>query len=380
MARYRYVFIEKDKTLADSGSVTIELAVVDPISELHIRVKNKNGGTSNKNNPISRNISKIEIVDGSNVIYSLNGMLAQAMSYYQRNILPSMQRQGGPSENQEDLYVIRFGRWLWDQAYALVPQSFRNLQLKITWNFATVIAVGATGFLADNGKLSITARLMEGLEAPPIGFMMAKSHFDWTTAASGDERISLPTDHDYVMMLFRAWETEVKLYTTISNLKLSIDQDKIIPFDSPSWDLLKQMENDYGLIDLEQHVFAASEENIQTWLGVGETVVVTPEGQDAVGATAGAIATVYGVDSGHFNLKLLGNDGQVKAASILQVMARGQALNHCFAMPFGTMDDPDSWLKAPTHGDIKAIISQGNAGAAATLALLQAKNYATLAA
>ena len=380
MARYRDVFIEKDKTLADSGSVTIELAVVDPISELHIRVKNKNGGTSNKNNPISRNISKIEIVDGSNVIYSLNGMLAQAMSYYQRNILPSMQRQGGPSENQEDLYVIRFGRWLWDQAYALVPQSFRNLQLKITWNFATVIAVGATGFLADNGKLSITARLMEGLEAPPIGFMMAKSHFDWTTAASGDERISLPTDHDYVMMLFRAWETEVKLYTTISNLKLSIDQDKIIPFDSPSWDLLKQMENDYGLIDLEQHVFAASEENIQTWLGVGETVVVTPEGQDAVGATAGAIATVYGVDSGHFNLKLLGNDGQVKAASILQVMARGQALNHCFAMPFGTMDDPDSWLKAPTHGDIKAIISQGNAGAAATLALLQAKNYATLAA
>lgn len=379
MARYRDVFLEKDKTLADSGSVTIELAVVDPISEIHIRVKNKNGATSNKNNPISRNISKIEIVDGSNVIYSLRGELAQAMSYYQRGVVPSMQRQGGPSENQEDLYVIRFGRWLWDPFYALVPQNFRNLQLKVTWNFATVTAVGATGYLADNGKLSITARLMEGLEAPPIGFMMAKDHFAWTTAASGDERISLPTDFPYVMALFRAWETETKLYSTITNIKLSIDQDKVIPIDSPAWDLLKQMENDYGQITLEQHVFAASEENIQTWLGVGESVVVTPEGQDAVGATAGAIPTVYGVDSGHFNLKLYGNDGQVKAASILQMVARGQALNHCFAIPFGTMDDPASWLNAPAHGDIKAIITQGNVGAAANFALLQARPYAVAA-
>lgn len=380
MPRYRDVFLEKEKTLADSGSVTIELAVVDPISELHIRVKNKNGGTSNKNNPISRNISKIEIVDGSNVIYSLNGMLAQAMSYYQRGVVPSMQRQGGPSQNQEDLYVIRFGRWLWDQVYALVPQAFRNLQLKITWNFATVTAVGATGFLADNGKLSVTARLMEGLAAPPVGFMMAKSHYDWTTAASGDERISLPTDHDYVLMLCRAWETEVKLYTTISNLKLSIDQDKVIPFDAPSWDLLKQMENDYGLITLEQHPFATTEENIQTWLGVGETATVQSETAPTGPTDLFGLSNVYGIDSGHLNLVHRNPANTAAVSGILQMIARGQALNHCFAVPFGTMDDPDSWLKAPTHGDIKAIITQGNAGAAATLALLQAKSYVAAAA
>ena len=380
MGRYRDVFIEKDKTLADSGSLTIELAVVDPISELHIRVKNKNGATSNKNNPISRNISKIEIVDGSHVIYSLNGMLAQAMSYYQRRAVPSMQRQGGPSENQEDLYVIRFGRWLWDRAYALVPQSFRNLQLKITWNFATVTAVGATGYLTNNGKLSVMARLMEGLEVPPVGFMMAKSHFDFTTAASGDERIALPTDHDYVLMLFRAWETEVKLYTTITNLKLSIDQDKIIPFDSPAWDMLKLMENDYGLITLAQHPFATTEENIQTWLGVGETATVQSETAPTDPTALFGSSNVYGLDSGHINLVHRNPANTAAVSGILQMIARGQALNHCFAVPFGTMDDPDSWLKAPTHGDIKAIITQGNAGAAANLALLQAKNYATPAA
>ena len=377
MPKYRDVFLEKEKTLADSGTETIELAVVDPISEIQIRVKNKNGATSNKNNPISRNVTKIEIVDGSNVIYSMSGMLAQALSYYQRGVVPSMQRQGGPSENQEDLYIVRFGRWLWDPIYALVPQAFRNLQLKITWNFATVTAIGATGFLTNNGKLSIIARIIEGLETTPTAFLLAKDHYDWTTAASGDERISLPTDHDYVMMLFRAWETEVKLYTTITNLKLSIDQDKIIPFDIPAWDLLKQMENDFGLITLEQHIYATTEENIQTWLGVGESAVVIPETLSSDPTTLYGVANIYGLDSGHVNLVHRNPGNTAAVTNILHLILRGQALNHCFCIPFGNMGDPDSWLKAPSAGEIKAIITQGNAGAAASLVLLQAKLYAT---
>src|SRR4030067_1094976 len=101
MGKYRDVFIEDDKTLGDSGTETIDLAVVDPLSELLIKVKNKNGASGNKNNPIMRNITKIEIVDGANVIYSLSGPMAQSMSYYQRGVLPSMQRQGGISEKQE---------------------------------------------------------------------------------------------------------------------------------------------------------------------------------------------------------------------------------------------------------------------------------------
>lgn len=373
--KYRDVFIEKDKTLGDSGTETIELAVVDPLSELLIKVKNKNGGSGNKNNPIMRNVTKIEVVDGANVIYSLSGPLAQAMSYYQRGVLPSMQRQGGISENQEDWFVLRFGRMLWDRLYALAPAKFRNLQLKITYDFANVRAVGATGFLTGNGKLSVIARLMEGLEAEPVGYMMAKSHYSWTTAASGDERIALPTDYPYVMMLMRAWETEVKLYSTITNLKMSIDQDKDIPFDIDSWQLLKKMENDFGLITLEQHIYATTEENIQSWLGVGESAVVTPETLSSDPTTLYGVANVYGVDSGHLNLVHRNPGNSAAVTNILQLIMRGQALNHCFAHRFGSIDEPDSWLNAPEHGDIKAIITQGNAGAAADLALLQARNY-----
>lgn len=375
MPKYREVYLEKEKTLDDSGTATIELSVVDPISEIHIRIKNKNSTTSNKNNPISRNISKIEIVDGANVIYSLSGMLAQAMSYYQRGIVPSMQRQGGPGENQEDHYVIRFGRYLWDSAYALIPASFRNLQLKITYNFATVNDIGVTGFLTGNGKLSVICRLIEGAEEIPSGYLMAKSHYNWSTAASGDERIPLPTDHNYVMFMLRAWEVNVKLYTTISNLKLSLDQDRDIPFDITSWDMLKMMENEFGLITLEQHVWADTEENIQTWLGIGETAVTTPETLAADPATLRAITNIYGVDSGHLNLVNVTHAGGDTAVGIHHLITRGQALNHCMVYRFGDMAMPSTWLNMAQYGDIKAVISQGNAGASADLVLLQARMY-----
>ncbi len=375
MGKYRDVLIENDKTLGDSGTEVIELSVVDPISELIIKVKNKNSTTSNKNNPIMRNISKIEVVDGANVIYSLSGALAQSMSYYQRRVLPCMYRQGGISQNQEDWFVLRFGRYLWDKMFALTPQAFRNLQLKITYDFATVNAIGVTGFVTANGKLSVIARLMEDPEVKPDGYMMAKNHYNFTSAASGDERVPLPTDHDYVMMLVRAWEANTKLYTTISNLKLDIDSGKDMPFDMDSWQLLKWMESEYGLITLEQKLYATTEENVQTWLGVGESAVLTPETLSTDPTALYALVNHYGIDSGHLNAVVRNPANTAAVTAIIHMLIRGQALNHCFAIPFGIMNDPDTWFKAQGVGDIKAVITQGNAGASVDVALLQARMY-----
>ncbi len=375
MPKFRDVYIENEKTLADSGSLITELAVVDPLSEIQLRFKAKNSTTSNKNSPIARCVSKIELVDGSNVIYSLDGMLGQAMSYYQTGVLPSMQRQAGPSENQEDHVVIRFGRFLWDKMFALTPAKFRNLQLKISWDLATVNDVGVTGYLTGSGKLSVIARVMEGLAEPPVGYMMAKKHYDWTTAASGEERISLATDYPYVLMLLRAYEAQTKLYSTITNLKLSIDQDKDIPFDLASWDFLKMMENHWGKFMLDQHCYGGNEDNVQTWMAVGETVGLTPEPTVAASGVFSTHVNVLDVDSGRLNLRAVGTDHSTTSPTIHQLITVGQGLQHTFAYPFGIMSDPETWLNAPGFGDIKAIITQGNAGAAANLALLQARLY-----
>lgn len=375
MSKFREVYIEKEKTLANSGSLVTDLSLADPISEIQLKFAAKNSTSYNKDSPLARCVSKIEIVDGSDVLYSLNGMLAQAMSCYQTRRVPSMQRQAGPSKNQEDHIVIRFGRHLWDKDYALVPANFRNLQLKVTWDLATINTVGVTGFLTDTGKLSIIARIMEAPGLSPLGFMMAKNHYDWTTAASGDERIVLPTDYPYVLFLLRAWEEHTKLYSTITNLKLSIDQDKDIPFDLDSWDLLKMMENEYGKFLLDQNVFGGNEDNIHTWLAVGENAAVVPEPTVAASGVFSTHVNLLDLDGGKVNLRAVGTDHSTTSPTINHLIAIGQGLHHTFAYPFGIMDDPESWLDALEFKDIKAIITQGNAGAAASLALLQARSY-----
>ncbi len=375
MSKYREVYIEDEKTLADSGNLVIDLSVADPISELQFRFKAKNGATYNKNSPIARCVSKIELVDGSDVLYSLDGMLSQAMSYYQTRKLPSMQRQAGPSENQEDHFILRFGRRLWDPEYALVPANFRNPQIKISWDLAKVNTVAATGFLTASAKLSIIARIMEGGGISPSGFMMAKDHYDWTTAASGDERVSLPRDYPYVLFLLRAWEQNTKLYSTITNLKLSIDQDKDIPFNIASWDFLKMMENEYGLFLLGQKCFGGNEDAVQTWLAVGENVAIVPEPTVAASGAFSTHANVLDVDGGRINLRAVGTDHSTTSPTNHQLLVMGQGLHHAFAYPFGMIEDPESWLDAPGFNEIKAIITQGNAGADGSIALLQARRY-----
>jgi len=374
--KLREVYIENEKTLTDSGNLVTELAVVDPVSEIQIRFKAKNYTDYNKNSPPASCISKIEIVDGANVIYSLDGMLAQAMSYYQTGVVPSMQRQAGPSKNQEDHIVIRFGRHLWDKVFALVPAKFRNLQIKISWDLAKFNAVGSGGFLTGSATLSIIARLMEGLEGTPVGYMMAKNHYNWTTAASGDERVALPTDYPYVLFLLRAWEQHTKLYSTITNLKLSIDQDKDIPFDLASWDFLKMMENHYGKFMIDQNIFGGNEDNVHTWMAVGENVGIVPEPTVAASGVFSTHVNILDLDGGKINVRGVGTDHATTSPTVHHMITVGQGLHHTFAYPFGHIDDPDSWLDAPGVGDIKAVITQGNADAAADLALLQARAYA----
>ncbi len=375
MPLYREVYIENSKTLADSGTETIDLALVDPLSMLDIRVNAKNGATSNKNSPISRCITNIEVVDGSDKIYSLDGMLSQAISYYMSGRVPAQYRQAGPSENQSDNFMLYFGRRLWDPLYALVPNAFRNLQLKVSWDLANVNSVGATGFLTNTAQLTVIARIMEELPTPPVGYMMSKDHYSWTTPASGDERVDLPTDHPYVLFALRAWETETKLQSTITNLKLSLDQDKKIPFDLETWDLLMLMQNMYGPLSLDQHIFAGTEENVQTWLGFLETATVTPETDSQAPTDLNALVNVHGVDSGHVNLVSRNPADTAAVEAIHHLRVSGQALNHTLAYPFGEIADPASWLMAPTYGSIKAIVTQGNAGAAANMGLVQARRY-----
>ena len=368
MPRYRDVYIENGKTLADSGTVTIDIAVVDPISELLVNMWADNGGTSNKNNPIPRNISKIEIVDGSDVIFSMDGRLAHALAYYMDGRQHDLDIAEWETSTQSVNIPLRFGRWLWDPLYALVPQSFRNLQLKISWNLAAVNPVGATGYATGTGRLTVIAKLMEGLEAAPIGFIMSKNHYSFTSSASGEERVDLPTDHPYVMMMLRAWESGINMSSTLTKVKISIDEDKIIPLDLDMGDVRRRVIDQYGLIDVPIQFKGNDSEVHQCFLGFLNTLV-------PVANAAGVIVGLGTFDAAQYTLYLRNHDGTTPTAVTVFLTVNGQLPWNTVLIPFGVFDDPTTYLMAPAHGSIKAILTQGNAGAEVDVILAQLRNY-----
>ena len=369
MPKYRDVYLEQGKTLADSGTHTIDISPVDPISQLMVNIWATNGATSNKDAPIARIITKIEVIDGADTIFSMDGRLAHALYYYMSGNRPQHAIREEGTESQSCNIPLMFGRWLWDPQFALDPTRFRNLQLKVSWNLAAVRAVGATGFLTGSAQLSVIAKVMEGLEAPPAGFMMSKNHYSWTTGASGDERIALPSDYPYVLMMLRAWESGVSMTDSITNFKLNIDFDKYIPLDIELGDLINRVEDMYGTMYLPILFQGDSSENHELWVGDASSI-------QAMAVEADRYVSLLSFTAGRYQLGIYNNLGVAQTAQTVNVDIWGLCPWNCVVVPMGVISDPATYLMAPEHGDIKAVITQGNAGAEADVVLTQLRGYA----
>lgn len=368
MPNYRDVYLEKKKTLDDSGSLTIDISPIDPISEMVIRFEARNGSNNNKSSPIPRVITKIEIIDGADVVYSMDGRLAYALSYYLTRNLPHMFFAERGDATQFANIPLRFGRWLWDPTFALDPLKFRNLQLRITWDLAAVNAVGTTGFLTGSAKLSVVARVMEGLPAPPSHFLMHKDHYAFTTGASGEERVALPNDYPYIMAMVRAFEAGVQMSDSLENIKLSLDFDKAIPIDITVTDLKSVIINEFGTVRIDNGFKGDNAEAHEAFLGDIRSVAVLV-GQ--IDIFAGATS----VDAGRYTAVFRTSGGVDSNNVEAFVNAFGQCPFNCLVIPFGNLDDPETYLMAQEHGDIKAILTQGNAGAEANVVLSQLRMY-----
>ncbi len=210
---------------------------------------------------------------------------------------------------------------------------------------------------------------MEGLEAPPAGFMMSKNHYSFTSAASGDERIALPTDYPYALMMLRAWESGVSMTDSITNFKLNIDFDKYIPLDIELGDLINRVEDAYGIMYLPILFEGDSSENHELWVGDASSMQATV-------VEADRYASVLLFSAGRYQLGIYNNAGVAQVAQTANVDIWGICPWNCVVIPFGLISDPATYLMAPEFGDIKAMLTQGNAGAETDLVLTQLRGYA----
>ena len=132
MKRLTSVMAPKD--LGAAGTEIVDINIAEQISAFLIRFEFTNVTVSVNTATIQECISKVEIVDGSEVLYSLNANEIQAMHYYATGKFPYSHIGLTVGDINEFTLPIYFGRYLYDPIFALRPERYRNLQCKITWN------------------------------------------------------------------------------------------------------------------------------------------------------------------------------------------------------------------------------------------------------
>jgi len=355
--RLNKFFARKDYT-ADT-TIVIDLNFKDIISSIIIGL-----GVSNKSgimiaHPVAC-LTKLELVDGSDVLFSLDGYEAEALDWYNNGGKFRYNHNYALINNDIERYIgINFGRWLWDKEYAFDPQRFTNPQLRIS------LDIDAGGNNADTNKITCWANIFDE-EVPSLkGFLMAKEIKEYAIASSVHEYTDLPLDYPYRALFFRPFVYGTEPTECVSNLKLSEDQDRKIPFDNPIQDIFRSIQED--LPPVEEYYYYPT----RTALNY---LFIAPS-QEPTAVAAGWRTTAEDMHPSFYS----GNGGRLQCifdtqGPNAQIHVKGY-LPHCvLQIPFGLKNDPVDWYDVRHLGSLRLDIT-GAATATGFLFLQQLRTY-----
>ena len=220
----RLVEILPRKNYAADYTELIDINLVDPISKLFITYEPDCAGLAGNavGHPV-RGIEKIELVDGSDVLLSLNGAEAHAIDFYHNWVQTLTELRYLIGNYSKVVIPLNFGRFPFDEEYAIDPARHNNLQLRIK------IDIGACMEGNDDGYLTVLGEVFDQKQIAAKGFLMTKEVKQYTLANSSHEYTDLPLDYPYKQLFVRAQRYGTSPEDQIDTLKLSEDQDKKIP-------------------------------------------------------------------------------------------------------------------------------------------------------
>lgn len=370
MAKWRDVYIARDEVVADTQTKIFDIDITDPISQIDVIYQADNGATSNAGHPIHKDVSAIELVDGSDVLWSMSMPLAEALNFYESGRMPPAELTEVGGATQKESAQLNFGRWLGDDQFAFDPTKFRNPQLRLTH----ALTISATaGFATGTGKVTVIAKVLEEPRPTPAGFLTAKSIYSWTTAASGEEVIDIPRDYPLRLLLLRAYESGTAMTSNVVRVKLSCDADKFIPLDLYSDDWISLIEKKFGHAQVKNVLKRADGALVETFLGVIKAAALNVRADLNIGGFDALAADT--ITTQVIVLTTTPTVAKQTAAQTLDLYAEGLCPHNTYAYAFGDPAKPETWLPLPTFKDVKLKVTQGDAGAAANVVLQQWRGY-----
>lgn len=330
-----------------AGTETIDLNENAPLSKIVIRYKGTNNGSTPTAHP-AKMVTKIEVVDGSDVLYSMSGTEAQAMNFLETHELPFNICEYEDNIQCCATYDLNFGRFPWDRDFALDLRTFKNPQLKITHNKAL------GGSCPDASTMAVFGYTFDDPQPTPANFLMTKELYSYTLTASANEYITLPRDYPYRILAPNSYETVYSFNTQFGELEWYADNKRRVFIDSISGSEWAK------LISHESKV----EEDF-AGLGTGSAVSYyqagTYEGYvTAVGRSHSQTTLIAGQPAGP-RVQITNDASESFAAHENGYMAFG-GTNLCMH----DLNDPDAWFNPLEYGDVELRIQAG-AGASGTI-------------
>lgn len=346
---YRTAVILPLKTLEETASTeVIDLNVRDPITALRFEAIWTSYSAGVRLYPELDVFSKVELVDGSDVLFSLSGTELAALLFYEGNPFIYCDTGNLMSEAMSLHLQYNFGRFFRDPMLAFDPTKFRNPQLRIAYNPAAPHAS------ATSLQLEVTAELFDEKIISPIGFLRATEFHSYAPGTSEYEYIDLPTDLPIRKLYLQARRFGSAATQLLTDVKLSEDNDKRIPFEMTDTNWANLCGQKYGA--LFQNFWANAE-------GGSYFFYAAPCKYETVAAinttSAGALkATTF---SGGQFLFASGTTTDV-AHGIL----RGFLPYHTYCYPFGDENDPADWYDVTKIGSLRLRVQSGTASDGAT--------------
>lgn len=221
-------YLTKNKTESSSDqTLYVDLPANEQISFLQIEISIQNAATAILLRTIMDAIDKIEIIaDGVKTIYNLEPEIASYIQFVTQNgEYPNHSFNYTPSARSTLELIIPFGRYLYDPEYMLDTSLYDSVQLRIPY---TLNATYDT--LATFRHSIVMWRPLEKLS--PVGFIRSRS-IQKETSNTAIETIDhkLPMAYPWRYLGVRLYDSNVNLTTTTTNIKLNVDEGRLVPFD-----------------------------------------------------------------------------------------------------------------------------------------------------
>jgi hypothetical protein len=319
--------LEREEHASDTTKV-IDILGSDKISRLAIIHEAYNSASGAQTAHPSACITKIELIDGSDVIFSLSGKEAQAADWYNNGVEPQSHANYLPTLYGEQVFNINFGRFLHDPMLAFDPVKFTNPQLKIT------IDVNGGGSTVTTGYLTVLAHIFDEKAISPMGFLMHKQLKDYALAASSHEYTDLPTDYPYRKLFARIQKYGTAVRDCFDTIKLSEDNDKRIPVNHTIFNILKSISSirrPYQELVLHEGSAALY------YVYITPAEKTTMLGTQWRSTASQAVIGYMNVDGGRASFD------QYSETSNTQALAIGWCPHGVVEIPFGDQNEVDDW-------------------------------------